>query len=72
MNSPVTNPVDMGKTIIEVGFIVMAAACYLIYSSVIIFFFVKWFIRLVNGIVNDRRSERNEALRLLREILNKL
>jgi len=72
MNTPVANPIEMGKTIIEAGFIVMAAASYLVCSSVIIFFFLKWFIRLVNGIVNDRRSERNEALRLLREILNKL
>jgi len=72
MSTPVTNPIEMGKTIIEVGFIVMAAASYLVYSSVIIFFFVKWFIRLVNGIVNDWQLERNEMLRLLREILNKL
>ena len=72
MEPTVANPIEMGKSIVDTGFIVMTAACYLVYSAVIIFFFVKWFIRLVNGIVNDWQLERNEMLRLLREILNKL
>jgi len=70
METPVTSPGEMGKNIVDNGFIVMTAACYLVYSAVIIFFFVKWFVRIVNGIIENQQRILNEMLQLLKEIRN--
>jgi len=68
MDISVANPIDMGKGIVDTGFIVTTAAFYLIYSAIIIFFFVKWFVRLVNEILKDYRQTMTEILLLQKKI----
>ena len=68
MESPVTNPIEMGKNIADIGFVIMAAAGYLVYSSVIIFVFVKWFIRMLDAINERDQRAINEMLQLVREM----
>lgn len=68
METPVTGPVEMGKSIVDVGFLVMAAACYLVYSAIIIFVFVKWFVRTLDGITMRYRQTLDKILQLVKEI----
>jgi len=68
METPMTNPIEMGKSIADLGFVIMAAAGYLVYSAIIIFFFVKWFIRMVDGINEHYRMAINEMLLLVKEM----
>jgi len=68
MEIPVTNPVETGKSIVDNGFIVMTAAFYLVYSAVILFFFVKWFVRLINEILKDYRQTMIEMLQLQKKM----
>jgi len=68
MESPVTNPLEMGKSIADIGFVVMAAAGYLVYSAIIIFVFVKWFIRMLDTINERDQLAINEVLQLVREM----
>jgi len=72
MDSPISNPIDMGKSIADFGFVIMAAAGYLVYSAIIIFFFVKWFVRMVDGITVTHQQAINEMLQLVREIYKML
>ena len=62
-----SNPVEMGKSITDFGFVVMAAAGYLIYSATIIFFFVKWFVRIIDGIIDRQQRVLDEILQLQKE-----
>ena len=67
MELPVSNPIEMGKGITDFGFVVMTAAAYLIYSSTITFLFVRWFIRIVDGII-DRQHALDKILQILEEM----
>jgi len=51
METAVPNPIELGKNIVDIGFMVVTSAGYPVYSAIIIFFFVKWFVRIVNGIM---------------------
>jgi len=68
METPVTNPIEMGKSIADLGFVIMAAAGYLVYSAIIIFFFVKWFVRMVDAITERYQQAINEMLQLVKEL----
>jgi len=68
MEIPVANPVETGKNIVDTGFMVTTAAFYLIYSAIIIFFFVKWFVKLVNEILKEYRQTMDELLQLQKKI----
>jgi len=65
---PVTSPMEMGRSIVDIGFLEMTAACYLVYSAVLIFFFVKWFIRLIDGITLRYQKKLDDMHQLLKEI----
>ena len=45
----------------------MTAAGYLIYSAAIIFFFVKWFVRIIDGIIDRQQRVLDEILQLQKE-----
>ena len=68
MEALATNPIEMGKSIADIGFVIMAAAGYLVYSAIIITFFVKWFVRIINGIIDHQQQVLNEMLQLLKEL----
>lgn len=63
----ISNPMEIGKSITDFGFIVMTAAGYLIYSATIIFFFVKWFVRVIDGIIDRQQRVLDEILQLQKE-----
>jgi len=68
MEPAVTNPIDMGKSIADFGFVIMAAASYLVSSAIIIFVFVKWFIRMIDTINERDRQAINEIIQLVRDL----
>ncbi len=75
MDAIISNPVEMGKNITDFGFVVMTAAGYLVYSAAIIFFFVRWFVRIIDGIIDRQQQVLDEILRLQKEqhsMLNRL
>jgi len=67
METIIGNPVEMGKSITDFGFVVMTAAGYLVYSATIIFFFVKWFVRVIDGIIDRQQRVLDEILQLQKE-----
>ena len=67
MEAIISNPVEIGKSITDFGFVVMTAAGYLVYSAAIIFLFVKWFVRVVDGIIDRQQRVLDEILQLQKE-----
>ena len=66
---PVFNPQEVGKGIADFGFLVIAAATYLIYSASLFFFFIRWFIRIVNNIIERQQQVLDDILKLEKEQL---
>ena len=62
------NPIEMGKSIADIGFVIMAAGGYLVHSSVIIFLFVKWFVRTMDRTVERQQQILDEMLQILKEL----
>ncbi len=58
---------EMGKSITDFGFVVMTAAGYLVYSAAIIFFFVRWFVRVIDGIIDRQQRVLDEILQLQKQ-----
>lgn len=56
------NPIEVGKGISDFGFIVMTAAFYLIVTGIMLVFFIKWFINIVNGIIDRQQKTMDEIL----------
>ena len=56
--------IEIGKSIAENGFIVVAAGAYLLCSSTIIVWFVKWFAKMINNIINRQQDVLDEILQL--------
>ena len=63
----VFNPQEVGKGIADFGFLIIAGASYLIYSATLFFFFIKWFVRIVNGIIEKQQRVLDEVLHLQKE-----
>ena len=72
MDTIINDSLEMGKNITDFGFVVMTAAGYLVYSAVIIFFFVKWFVRVIDGIIDRQQRVLDEILQLQKEQHNML
>jgi hypothetical protein len=64
---PVFNPQEVGKSIADFGFLIIAGATYLIYSATLFFFFIKWFVRIINGIIERQQQVLDEILRLQKQ-----
>jgi hypothetical protein len=64
---PMFNPQEVGKGIADFGFLIIAGASYLIYSATLFFFFIKWFVRIVNGIIEKQQRVLDEVLHLQKE-----
>ncbi len=63
---------EIGKGIADFGFLVVAGASYLAYSATLFFFFIRWFVRLVNGIITTQQRVLDELLQLQKEQLELL
>ena len=58
---------EVGKSMSEVGVLAICSASYLLASGSILFFFIKWFVRIINNIINRQQSILDEILQLQRE-----
>ena len=58
---------EVGKSISEVGILAICSAAYLLASGSILFFFIRWFVRIINNIINRQQSILDEILQLQRE-----
>ena len=57
---------EVGKSIVDFGFLVVAAACYLIFSAVLFLFFMKWCMKIITDIVERQQNILDEILSLER------
>jgi hypothetical protein len=58
---------DLGRGISELGFMAVTSAAYLICSASILFFFIKWFVRIIDNIIERQQRILDEILALERE-----
>ena len=70
----VLDPLEVGRSISNLGFMIIATAIYLSVSAGIIFFFIRWVVRIIDlvinkqqGILEDILEVQNELVALLRE-----
>lgn len=73
MNLVIPTLPETGRAIADVGFLIVAAAAYIVYSSALIFVFMKWTMRIVNDIIVKQQELLEEILLLQRqqhELLN--
>ena len=61
------NLTETGKAIADAGFLIVAAAAYIVYSSALIFIFMKWTMRIVNDIIAKQQQLLEEILALQRQ-----
>ncbi len=64
---PVLSLQEVGNSVADFGFLVVAAALYLILSTSLFFFFVKWFMRIINGIIERQQDVLDEILNLQKQ-----
>ena len=57
----------ISQSISEYGFMVVCTAIYLVCSACVLFFFVKWFVRIVDNIIERQQRILDEILQLQRE-----
>ena len=58
---------EVSRNISEYGFMVVCTAIYLIGSVGVLSFFIKWFVRIVDNIIERQQQLLNEILQLQRE-----
>jgi hypothetical protein len=68
MESTFINPVETGRVISDFGFMVVCSALYLVFSASVLFFFIKWFVRVVDNIIERQQRNLDEILQVQREI----
>lgn len=68
----ILNPQEVGKGIADFGFLVMAGTCYLVFSFTLFVFFIKWFVRIINNIINKQQQVLEEILEMEQKQLNLL
>lgn len=64
---PILSLQEVGNSVADFGFLVVAAALYLILSTSLFFFFVKWFMRIINGIIERQQNVLDEILNLQKQ-----
>jgi len=58
---------EVGNSVADFGFLIVAAASYIILSTSLFFFFVKWFVRIINGIIERQQNVLDEILNLQKQ-----
>ena len=64
---PVLSLQEVGNSVADFGFLVVAAALYLILSTSLFFFFVKWFMRIINRIIERQLDVLDEIMNLQKQ-----
>ena len=67
MENLIVNTSELGQSISEFGFMVVCSAAYLLSTGTILFFFIKWFVRIVNNIIDRQQRILDETFKLQRE-----
>lgn len=62
-----TTVTTIGRGISEFGFMVVSSSIYLVSSASILFFFIKWFVRVIDNIIERQQRILDEILQLQRE-----
>jgi hypothetical protein len=68
METLITDPAETSRVISEFGFMAVCSAVYLGCSASLFFFFVKWFVRVVDNIIERQQRNLDEILQVQREI----
>ena len=68
MDTTTFNPLEMSRGISEFGFMIVCSAVYLVCSASLFFFFIKWFVRVVDNIIERQQHILDEMLQLLKEL----
>jgi p-aminobenzoyl-glutamate transporter AbgT len=58
---------EISHSISDFGFMVVCSGIYLICSATILFLFIKWFVRIVDNIIERQQKILDEILQLQRE-----
>lgn len=56
------NPIEVSKSISDFGFMAVTAAFYLVCTGAMMFYFIKWFVKIVNGIIDRQQKTMDEIL----------
>jgi len=62
------NPIEVGKGIFELGFMVVCSAIFLVSSTSVLFFFIKWFLKVIDTVIERQQRNLDEILQMQREI----
>ena len=57
---------ELGRSISEFGLLALCSAAYLLATGSILFFFIRWFVRIINNIILRQQNTLDELLRLQR------
>ena len=63
----VFDPIEVGKNISNLGFMIVATAIYLSTSAGIIFFFIRWVVRIMDNIINKQQGILEEILSIQKD-----
>ena len=58
---------QLSRSVSEFGFMVVTSATYLLCSAAILFFFIRWFVRIVDNIIERQQRMLDDILQLQRE-----
>ena len=72
MENVLMNLPETGRSISEFGLLVVCSAAYLLATGSILFFFIRWFVRIINDIILRQQRTLDEILLLQREQTNML
>ncbi|MCL1933979.1 MAG: hypothetical protein FWF53_09250 [Candidatus Azobacteroides sp.] len=61
--------VQVAKGISEYGFMAIVSAFYLIITGIMMVFFIKWFVKIIDGIVKGQEKSLGEVVTLQREMV---
>ncbi len=64
------NPQEVGKGIADFGFLIIAGSFYVMFSATLFYFFIRWFVRIINNIINRQQQLLEEILSLEKQQLS--
>jgi hypothetical protein len=62
--------ISVAKGISEFGMMAIMSAFYLVITGIIMLFFVKWFVKVINGIIDRQDKMLNDIIAVQRDILS--
>jgi hypothetical protein len=64
------NPQEVGKGIADFGFLIIAGSFYVMFSATLFYFFIRWFVRIINNIIDRQQQLLEEILSLEKQQLS--